>query len=74
MSETEEDLHATSDAILADLQRLAALEEEKRPIDPADPPLAEVSARVADLAGRIRRESVAERELSIELKREAVGE
>ena len=34
MSETEDDLRATSDALLTDLRRLTALEEEKRPIEP----------------------------------------
>jgi hypothetical protein len=69
MSETEDDLRATSDAIVTDIRRLAVLEEEKRPIDPADPRLIEVSARVVEVAARLHRESEAEHELSLDLKR-----
>jgi hypothetical protein len=69
VSETEDDLRATSDAIVTDIRRLAVLEEEKRPIDPADPALIGVSERVAEVARRLDRESAAERELSVELRR-----
>ena len=67
MSETEDDLRATSDALLTDLRRLTALEEEKRPIEPDDPRLEEISAKVADVARRVEREGELEHELSREV-------
>jgi hypothetical protein len=70
VSETEDDLRATSDSIVSDIKRLAVLEEEKRPIDAGDPRLVEVSARVAEVARRVERESEVEHRLSLDLKRE----
>jgi hypothetical protein len=66
----EEDLRATSDAILADARTLTALEETKRPIDPADPALVPVSKEIERLAGRLVQETAVERSLAMEIRGE----
>lgn len=63
----EDDLRATSDAILSDVRTLTALEEEKRPIDPANPVLLPVSAEIERVAGRLVQETAAERTLAQEI-------
>ncbi len=63
----EQDLKATSDAIQADLEKLAALEERKSAMDPANPEVDDLSAEAVDVAERIHREAQAERQLSNEL-------
>jgi hypothetical protein len=37
MSEIEEDIQALSDDLVADAERVAAIEEEKSQLDPGDP-------------------------------------
>ena len=64
MTELERALRTTSDALLADLEQLQALEEAKRRIDPADPELPRLSTKVADLAERVLRDSDRERRLA----------
>jgi len=46
-------LRATSDALLSDLDALQALEQEKRAIQPGDPQLVRIAARIEQLASRV---------------------
>jgi len=46
-------LRATSDALLNDLDALQALEQEKRTIQPGDPQLVRIAARIEQLANRV---------------------
>ena len=47
---SDKDLRETSDALLRDLDVLAALEEEKRTLVPGDPGMVELATRVDELA------------------------
>jgi hypothetical protein len=51
-------LRATSDALLSDLDALQALEQEKRTIEPGDPQLVKIAARIEHLASRVLGASV----------------
>ena len=62
--ETSHALRETSDALMRDLEVLAALEEEKRDLDPGDPRLVELAGRIEEIAKRILRGSVREHELT----------
>jgi len=70
MPNAEDDLKATSDAVLADARTLLALEEEKRPIDPSDPHLVAASVEIDRLAGRLQEKTAAERALAHEVTRD----
>lgn len=67
MSELEDDLHATSDSIAADAERLAAIEEEKAVLEADDPRMMELSAE----SDRLARGLVPKTSAEIELAREA---
>jgi hypothetical protein len=62
--ETSNALRETSDALLRDLDVLAALEEEKREIEPGDPRLVELAGRIEEIAKRILTGSVREHQLT----------
>jgi hypothetical protein len=62
--ETSNALRETSDALLRDLDVLAALEEEKRGLDPGDPHLVELAGRIEEIAERILAGSVREHQLT----------
>jgi hypothetical protein len=64
LSETGSALRATSDALLRDLERLAALEQEKRELSPDDPRMVEVAAQVESLALAVLGSTVRQRELT----------
>ena len=64
MSETGSALRATSDALLADLEALEALEQEKRNLEPGDPRIVELAAAVEDVARRLLGQTVRQRELT----------
>jgi hypothetical protein len=64
----EDDLQATSDALLRDLDRLRELEEEKRTLDVHDPRVAELSIEIEELTRRTYVKSTAEREIVAELQ------
>ena len=53
MTETGDALRAVSDRLLRDLEVLAALEEEKRTVEPGDPRLVELASRIREIAGRV---------------------
>lgn len=62
----DEDLMATSDAILSDAERLRALELAKRGLTADDPRVAELAGEIAGLAGRLKRLTVAEETIAQE--------
>ena len=51
--ETGNALRATSDALLRDLDVLVTIEEEKRSLEPGDPRLVELAARIEEIARRV---------------------
>jgi hypothetical protein len=57
-------LRATSDALLADIGRLAELERAKRILAPGDPQLVEMSTEIELLANRVLERTAEERLLS----------
>lgn len=63
-----QDLKATTDSIIDDLGRLAAVEDEKQRLDPADPEIGRLSGEAVEIAGRIDREAKAEQQLSREVR------
>ena len=63
----EQDLRATADAIRSDLRRLAAVEDDKQRLHPADARIDELSDEAVALADRIQRETRAERQLADEI-------
>ena len=62
-----EDLRATGESIESDLQRLGAVEADKRSLDAEDPLIDRLSEEAVQLADRIAREARAERQLSGEI-------
>ena len=64
MEATATDLRATSDALMRDLEVLAAIEEEKRTLAPGDPRLVELAQRVEDVARRVLSATVRQRQLT----------
>jgi hypothetical protein len=70
LSETGSALRATSDALIQDLERLAALEREKRSMAPTDPRLVGIAAEVEQLALRVLGRSVKQRELTQDARNE----
>jgi hypothetical protein len=71
MSETEDDLRTTSDAVVAGTDRLKALEEEKRHLEPEDPERVRVSAEIARVGRHLGEATAAELELAEQAKQEA---
>jgi hypothetical protein len=51
--ETGNALRETSDALLRDLDVLVTIEEEKRSLEPGDPRLVELAARIEEIAKRV---------------------
>ena len=64
MEDTAADLRTTSDALMRDLEVLAAIEEEKRTLAPGDPRLVELAQRVEDVARRVLTSTVRQRKLT----------
>ena len=64
MSERIDDVRATSDALLADTQRLYALEVEKRRLDPASGRFRDLSLQIEDLGTNIAALTSIEREVA----------
>jgi hypothetical protein len=71
MSETEDDLRTTSDAVVAGTDRLKALEEEKRRLEPEDPERVRLAAEIVRVGRRLVEAAAAELELSEKAKQEA---
>jgi hypothetical protein len=64
MSERIDDIRATSDALLADTQRLYALEVEKRSLDPQSRRFRDLSLQIEDLGTNIAALTSIEREVA----------
>jgi hypothetical protein len=64
LEDTAADLRATSDALMRDLEVLAAIEDEKRTLPPGDPRLVELAKRVEDVAHRVLSSTVRQRKLT----------
>jgi hypothetical protein len=71
MSETEDDLRTTSDAVVSGIERLKALEEAKRGLEPEDPERLLISAEIAELGQHLEKATAAELELAQTAKDEA---
>lgn len=61
---SEQTLRAVSDSLLADLDRLAALEEQKRLMQPDDPRVNEMAREVAEIAGRLHTKSLTQERIT----------
>ena len=68
MAELDDDLHATAESIAADAERLVAIEEEKRALEPGDPRMIELSTESERLAGGLVPKTGAETQLAKEAK------
>ena len=71
MSETEDDLRTTSDAVVVGTDRLKALEEAKRTLEPEDPERLLISAEIAEIGQHLEKATAAELELAQTAKDEA---
>jgi len=71
MSETEDDLRTTSDAVVVGTERLKALEEAKRSLEPEDPERVLIAGEIAALGGDLEKATAAELELAQAAKEEA---
>ena len=71
MSETEDDLRTTSDAVVSGTERLKALEEAKRTLEPEDPERLLISAEIAEIGQHLEKATAAELELAQTAKDEA---
>jgi hypothetical protein len=61
MPGTGDSLRRTSDALVRDIEALLQLEEEKRSIDPDDPRLVDMAARIELIAKRVLASSTSQR-------------
>ncbi len=66
MTDTGDDLRATSESIAADADRLRAIEQRKQELPEGDPELVELSRQAERIAREIVPKTVAERELAAE--------
>lgn len=66
MTDTGDDIRATSDSIVADADRLVAIEERKQALPEGDPELNDLSAEAEQLARGLVSKTVVERELAAE--------
>ena len=71
MTETGDDLRATSEAIVADAERLREIEERKQELPEGHPDLPGLSAEAEKVARGIVPKTVAERELADEATAES---
>lgn len=71
MSETEDDLRTTSDAVVAGTDKLKALEQAKRGLEPEDPERVVIADEIAEVGRHLEKATAAEVELARTAKREA---
>lgn len=69
MSDVESDLRTTTENVLADAERLAAIETEKASLRPADPRM----VRLSEEAAHIAQELVPKTRVQLELSEEATA-
>ena len=70
MTDTGDDLRATSEEVVADAERLRRIEERKQSLAPDDPELIELSLEAERIARELVPKTVAQKELATE----AVGD
>jgi hypothetical protein len=66
MDDLQEDIRSTAESIELDADRLAAIEDEKKLLDPGDPRLLELSREAELISKRLVPKTVAERALVVE--------
>jgi hypothetical protein len=71
MSETEDDLRTTSDAVVDGTDKLRALEETKRQLEPEDPARVRAAEEIASIGRRLSDATALELELAKQAKDEA---
>jgi hypothetical protein len=71
MSETEDDLRTTSDAVVAGADKLRTLEEAKRGLEPEDPERELLAAEIADVGRHLEKATAAELDLAHAARKEA---
>jgi len=64
MSDRDDDLRATAEAIQRDAERILTLEDTKAALDPDDPQTVPLSEQVERVASELKNKATAERELS----------
>ena len=64
MSDLHDDIKALSDDLIADAERLQAIESEKAALAPDDPRLTELAAEAEAIARRMGPKATAEREMT----------
>jgi hypothetical protein len=69
MPSARDDLRATIDDVAADVKELAAIEEQKKQLDPSDPRTVRLSEAAERLAHGLEIKARAERELAEETNR-----
>jgi hypothetical protein len=70
MSDLDDDLHVTADAIGADAARIQAIEQEKSTLDADEPKTVELSVE----SDRIARAMVTKTEIELDIANEATGD
>jgi hypothetical protein len=71
VTDTDDDLQATSESVVADTEKLRRIEERKQALPEGDPALIELSEEAESIARGIVPKTVAQRELASESVREA---
>jgi hypothetical protein len=66
--DARDDLHATSESIQDDAERIGAIEAEKNSLDASDPRVSEMSDYVEQLSRNMAQKATNERALSKELQ------
>ncbi len=64
MSEIEDDLRATAEAIISDAEKVKGIEQEKLDLPPGDARIPELADEAEEVAERILQEATVERELA----------
>ena len=72
--ETGNALRETSDALLRDLDVLVTIEEEKRSLEPGDPRLVELAARIEEIARRVLDGTVRQHDLTREVRAQVAAD
>jgi hypothetical protein len=70
MSDLDDDLHVTAEAIGADAARIQAIEQEKSTLDADDPRMVELSTE----SERLAREMVPKAKVELDIAHEATGD
>ena len=71
MSEIEDDLRATAEAIISDAEKVKGIEQEKLDLPPGDARIPELADEAEEVAERILQEATVERELAAKQAEEA---